>query len=308
MCPRPKPCCATALPWLWGDRRAVATYLGRMDISDLFHSAVERITNPPPLVSVVRMSGIIAAGGGMLRGGINMANQAAVLKAAFEPKRLAAVALVINSPGGSPVQSSLIGKRIRQHAEEKKIPVIAFVEDVAASGGYWLAAAADEIIADPNSIMGSIGVVSAGFGFEDAIAKLGIHRRLHTQGEHKRMLDPFLPENPEDVQRLKALQADMHGSFKDWVRTRRGDKLKAGEDILFNGDIWTGTRALDLGLVDALGDIRSTLRSRYGEKVRVRMVGERRGWMRRWFRSEHDLPAQMMSAVEERLMWSRWGL
>lgn len=279
-----------------------------MDIADLFHSAVERVTNPPPVVTIVRMSGLIAPGGGVLRGGINMANQAAVLKTAFAPKRLAAVALIINSPGGSPVQSSLIGKRIRAHAEEKKIPVIAFVEDVAASGGYWLAAAADEIIADANSILGSIGVVSAGFGFEDAIEKLGIHRRLHTQGERKRMLDPFLPEKPDEVERLLALQADMHASFKDWVRARRGDRLKAADEILFNGDIWTGTRALDLGLVDGLGDIRTSLRARYGEKVRLHLVGDRRGWLKRWFRSEHDLPAQMMAAVEERLMWSRWGL
>lgn len=292
----------------WGDTSPQPPYLWPMDIADLFHSAIERVTNPPPVVTIVRMSGIIAAGGGVLRGGINIANMAPVLKAAFSPKRLAAVALVINSPGGSPVQSSLIGKRIRAHAEEKKIPVIAFVEDVAASGGYWLAAAADEIIADSNSILGSIGVVSAGFGFEDAIEKLGIHRRLHTQGERKRMLDPFLPEKPDEVERLLELQADMHASFKGWVRARRGDKLKAADEVLFNGDIWTGTRALDLGLVDSLGDIRSALRARYGEKVRMHVVGERRGLLKRVFRSDHDLPAQMMAAIEERLMWSRWGL
>lgn len=280
-----------------------------MNITDTFASIVERFTNPPPVVSVVRMTGIIAAGGGMLRGGINIANQAGPLKAAFAPKRLAAVAIVVNSPGGSPVQSSQIGKRIRQHAEEKRVPVIAFVEDVAASGGYWLAAAADEIIADSASIVGSIGVVSAGFGFEDAIRRLGISRRVHTQGERKRMLDPFLPERPEDVERLKALQADIHDGFKAWVRDRRGARLKGAEDELFNGDIWTGAKALEMGLVDGLGDIRSTLRARYGEKVRIRLVGERRSRLGRLFRSEQaDLPGQALAALEERLMWSRWGL
>ncbi len=267
---------------------------------------IDSLANPPPLVTVVRMNGIIAAGGGMLRGGVNLANLAATLKAAFAPRRLAAVALVVNSPGGSPVQSSLIGKRIRQHAEERHVPVIAFVEDVAASGGYWLAAAADEIVADPSSILGSIGVVSAGFGLHEAIARLGIERRLHTQGERKRMLDPFLPEKPEDVARLEALQADIHAAFRDWVRTRRGDRLKGDDATLFNGDIWTGARALELGLIDSLGDIRSTLRARYGDKVRLRVVGERRGWLRRRLRLEE--PADWLAAVEERLEWGRWGL
>ncbi|MGE5548577.1 MAG: S49 family peptidase [Solirubrobacterales bacterium] len=275
-----------------------------IDIPGLF----ERVTNPPPLVTVVRMSGIIAAGGGLLRGGVNLANQAGPLKAAFAPKRLAAVALIINSPGGSPVQSSLIGKRIRQHAEEKGVPVIAFVEDVAASGGYWLAVAADEIVADANSILGSIGVVTAGFDLHEAIARLGIRRRLYTQGEHKRMLDPFLPERSEDVERLKALQADMHASFKAWVRLRRGGKLTGDDETLFNGDVWTGTRALELGLIDGIGDIRSTLRARFGDKVRLRLVGERRGWMRRWFRAADTPPAELLAAIEERIAWWRWGL
>jgi signal peptide peptidase SppA len=278
-----------------------------MDIAELLNDTVDRWTNPPPLVSVVRLSGLIAAGGGMLRGGINLANQAGVLKAAFAPKRLAAVALVVNSPGGSPVQSALIGKRIRQHAEEKKVPVIAFVEDVAASGGYWLAAAADEIIADAASIVGSIGVVSAGFGFTEAITKLGIERRVHTQGERKRMLDPFMPERPEDVERLEALQADIHEGFKEWVRERRGRKLEGDENALFNGDIWTGRQALALGLVDSLGDLRSTMRARYGEKVRLRLVGQRRPPWARWF-SPRSLAPDLLAAVEERMAWGRWGL
>jgi signal peptide peptidase SppA len=278
-----------------------------MDIAEFLADAVERVTNPPPVVSVVRLSGLIAAGGGMLRGGLNLANQAGALKAAFAPKRLAAVALVINSPGGSPVQSALIANRIRQHVAERKVPVVAFVEDVAASGGYWLAAAADEIIADPASIVGSIGVVSAGFGFTEALQRLGIERRVHTQGERKRMLDPFMPERPEDVARLEALQADIHDGFKEWVRSRRGAKLVGDEAALFNGDIWTGRQALALGLVDGLGDLRSTMRARHGEKVRLRLVGQRRPPWRRWL-APNSLAPDLLAAVEERLAWGRWGL
>lgn len=278
-----------------------------MDIADSFNDLVERVTNPPPLVSVVRLSGLIAAGGGMLRGGINLANQAGVLKAAFAPKRLAAVALIINSPGGSPVQSALIGRRIRSHAEERKVPVVAFVEDVAASGGYWLAASADEIFADSSSVVGSIGVVSAGFGFTEAIKRLGIERRLHAQGERKGMLDPFSPEKPEDLARLEALQADIHGGFKDWVRERRQGKLTQPEDSLFNGDIWTGRQAVELGLIDGLGDLRSIMRARFGAKVRLRLVGARVSRLRRLLGPRVDVP-DLLAAVEERMAWGRWGL
>lgn len=283
-----------------------------MDISDFLTDAVERVTNPPPLVTVVRLSGLIAAGGGVMRGGLNLANQAGVLKAAFAPKRLSAVALVVNSPGGSPVQSALIGKRIRDHAAERKVPVVAFVEDVAASGGYWLAAAADEIIADPSSIVGSIGVVSAGFGFTQALERLGVERRVHTQGERKRMLDPFLPERPEDVERLESLQADIHDSFKEWVRARRAGKLLADEAGLFNGDVWTGRQALTLGLVDGLGDLRGTMRARFGDKVRLRLIGARRSPWARFFGPRGSwtgaLAGDLLAAVEERMAWGRWGL
>jgi signal peptide peptidase SppA len=258
-----------------------------------------------PAIPVVRLSGVIGMNS-PLRRTLTLDSAAKSLDTAFGLKSAPAVALIINSPGGSPVQSSLVGKRIRQHAQERKVPVIAFVEDVAASGGYWLAASADEIIADPSSILGSIGVVSAGFGLDEAISRIGVKRRLYTQGDHKRMLDPFLPERPEEVERLKALQADMHATFKDWVRERRGDRLKGEDATLFNGDILTGTRALDLGLVDGLGDIRSTLRARHGETVRIRVVGERRGWLRR--RMGMDDPGSWLAAVEERLAWARWGL
>ena len=279
--------------------------MAHMDIPAL----IERFTNPPPVVAVVRLTGFIsAAGAGLTRHGLNIAGVAGPLKAAFEMKRLKAVALVVNSPGGSPVQSALIAKRIRAHADEKKVPVLAFVEDLAASGGYWLAAAADEIIVDDSSIVGSIGVVSSGFGLHEAIARLGIQRRLYTQGEHKRMLDPFLPEKPEEVARLKALQAEMHDTFKGYVRTRRAGKLKVPEDELFNGDVWTGCKAVELGLADSLGDARSVLRGRFGDKVLFRVVGERRPWLRRLFRAESDVPASLMAALEDRLMWGRFGL
>lgn len=271
------------------------------------------LLRPAPVVTVVRLSGVIATAGGMTRGGLNLAALAGTLKAAFAPRRLAAVALAVNSPGGSPVQSALIAKRIRDHAAERQVPVLAFVEDVAASGGYWLAAAADEIYADAASIVGSIGVVSAGFGFTQALERLGVERRVHTQGEHKRMLDPFLPERPEDVARLEALQADIHALFKDWVRTRRAGKLTGDETALFNGDIWTGRQALELGLVDGLGDLRATLRARFGDKVRLCPLGGRRPlWSRvlgpRGQLTADGMAADMVAAIEERLAWARWGL
>jgi signal peptide peptidase SppA len=285
-----------------------------MDIAQKIADGLERLTNPPPVVTVVRLTGMIsAAGAGMLRHGLHLGAIAGPLEAAFSAKRLAAVALAINSPGGSPVQSALIAKRIRALATEKKVPVLAFVEDLAASGGYWLACAADEIIVDDSSIVGSIGVVTAGFGLHDAIGRLGIERRLYTQGERKRMLDPFLPAKPEDIARLRELQAEMHDTFKAYVHERRGAKLKGAEDNLFNGDIWTGCKAVELGLADAVGDLRGSLRARFGDKVRIRLVGERRSWLRRLVRSDAGLasatlPQRALAAVEERLAWSRWGL
>lgn len=267
----------------------------------------------PPVVSVLRLSGVIAATGG-LRPGLSMQTVAGLLERAFAPKDQAAVAIVVNSPGGSPAQSSLIGGRIRALAKEKEVPVIAFVEDVAASGGYWIACAADEIVADPSSIVGSIGVISQSFGFQDLIARWGIERRLYTAGDRKSLLDPFQPEREEDVARLKGLQLELHETFKDWVRTRRAGKLKAPEEQLFSGEFWTGTKGLELGLVDALGDARSTLRARFGEDVVLRPVSERKPWFaRRLGLTEGSLdlsglPAGLVQAVEERAAWGRFGL
>ena len=267
-----------------------------------------------PIVPVVRLSGVIANGGLLGGRSLSIESVAPLLKRAFETRGANAVALALNSPGGSPVQSALIAQRIRLHAREKGLPVIAFVEDVAASGGYWLACAADEIIADPSSIVGSIGVISSGFGFQDLMARIGVERRVHTSGENKSMLDPFRPEQPEDVVRLKRLQAEIHDGFKDWVRERRGRLLKGDENTLFTGEFWTARRGIDLGLVDGFGELRATLQQRYGDKVRLPVIGPRRRLLSR-FGLQGGLgggidmigPATL-AALEERAQWQRFGL
>jgi serine protease SohB len=258
-------------------------------------------TKKPPLVSVVRLSGVIASGG---RNNLNDAGLAASLEKAFTKGKPQAVALVINSPGGSPVQSSLIGARIRRLAEENDIPVLAFVEDVAASGGYWLAAAADEIFVDPSSITGSIGVISASFGFSELMARYGIERRVYTAGKDKSMADPFRPEREEDVVRIKALQAQIHKNFKDHVTARRGDKLPTDQD-LFTGEIWVGEQAIEVGLVDAVGHVVPTLKARYGDKVRLRVVNQKRSVFQRFnLRPSWD----MLNTIDEKALWGRFGL
>jgi signal peptide peptidase SppA len=263
-----------------------------------------------PVVPVVRLSGIIIASGVMGSRGLSIDNLAPLLARAFGLRRVRAVALAINSPGGSPVQSSLIAQRIRLLAGEKGLPVIAFVQDVAASGGYWLACAADEIVADPASIVGSIGVVSSGFGFQDMIGRIGVERRLHTSGERKAMLDPFRPEKPEEVERLKTLQAEIHDGFKDWVRERRRGKLKGDEAVLFSGEFWTGKRGLELGLVDSLGELRATLQERYGAKVRLPVLAPRRRLLQRFGLGGgiEELGPATLAAIEERLYWQQYGL
>jgi len=270
----------------------------------------ERLLRRGPVVPVVSLTGVIMAGGRLGVRGLSIEGVATTLRRAFNMKGARAVALAINSPGGSPVQSALIGARIRLHAREKNIPVIAFVEDVAASGGYWLACAADEIVADASSIVGSIGVISAGFGFQDLLARIGVERRMHTSGEKKSMLDPFQPEKAEDVERLKRIQAEIHDDFKRWVRERRGAKLMGTDGELFTGEFWTGKRALELGLVDGIGNLRETLQARYGEKVRLPLVAPRRGLLSRVGIGSHleDIGPATLAAVEERLHWQRYGL
>ncbi|CAO4164720.1 S49 family peptidase [Methylorubrum populi] len=270
-----------------------------------------RFRKTAPRVAVVRLSGAIGAVS-PIRPGLSIATVAPSLERAFTVPDVAAVALIINSPGGSPVQSHLIFRRIRALAAEKKVKVFAFVEDAAASGGYMIACAADEIVADPASLVGSIGVVSAGFGFDRFIERIGIERRVHTQGEAKAMLDPFRPENPQDIVRLKEIQADVQALFTGLVRERR-PTLAADRD-LFTGAVWTGRQALDLGLVDALGDLRGTLRERYGEDVELRLIAETRGsWLARLLRragpgQTAELPDALIAAVEERAAWARFGL
>jgi signal peptide peptidase SppA len=273
-----------------------------------------RLRPEHPVVPVVRLSGAIGAVM-PLRPGLAMSGTAPVLERAFSVPGAKAVALVINSPGGSAAQSHLIFRRIRALAEEKKLPVLAFVEDAAASGGYMIACAADEIFADPASIVGSIGVVSASFGFDRLIERFGIERRVHTAGENKAMLDPFRPEDPKDVERLKALQRQIHDVFVDLVKSRRGDRLDQANGELFTGAFWVGAEAKGLGLVDGLGDIRTVLRARFGEKVRLRMIEPARPpllarLLGRRAAGQTSLidPAETIGTLEERAAWSRLGL
>ncbi len=274
------------------------------------------------IVPVLRLGGVISASASPLRDGLNLAGIAGDLEAAFTQPGAKAVALVINSPGGSPVQSSLIFKRIRALANEHELPVYAFVEDAAASGGYMIACAADEIYADEHSVIGSIGVVSSGFGFTGLIEKLGVERRVHTSGESKSMLDPFKPENPADVERLKALQAEVHKGFKDLVKASRGSRLKEETPGLFSGEFWVATQALPFGLIDGIGDIRGVLREKFGEKTKLRLVGGPRPWWRRRasIASEmsglqgmsspfgRDFTGDLLASLETRSFWSRFGL
>ncbi|MBV8917737.1 S49 family peptidase [Bradyrhizobium sp.] len=276
-----------------------------------------RLRRGAVVVPVVRLSGLIGSVT-PLRPGMSLAGLARTLERAFAVRNARAVALVINSPGGSPVQSRQIYLRIRQLAAEKKVPVLAFVEDVAASGGYMIACAADEIFCDPSSILGSIGVVGGSFGLQDLIRKIGVERRLYTAGEHKAMLDPFLPENPDDVARLKAIQREIHAIFIALVKESRRDRLKGADDMLFTGEYWAGETAISLGLADAIGDLRSTLRGRFGEKVLTPLIAPASGMLSGLFgrRSpgagalaamDGNWPDEIISALESRAIWGRFG-
>jgi serine protease SohB len=276
-----------------------------------------RLRGDVPVVPVVRLSGTIGFST-PLRPGLTLTALARTLDRAFSYRHASAVALAINSPGGSAVQSHLIHNRIRQLSAAKGVPVIAFVEDVAASGGYMIACAADEIIGDPASIVGSIGVVGGSFGFHRLIEKIGIERRLYTSGEHKAMLDPFLPEEPGDVARLKTIQREIHDGFIALVKGRR-PRLSGAESDLFSGEYWTGRRALELGLIDGLGDLRTALRERFGAKVLTPLVASERGWFGRRvqgigaagneaFWGRPNFADEIVSAIETRALWARFGL
>jgi serine protease SohB len=262
-----------------------------------------------PRVALLRLTGLIAARPDPFGGGLSAAGVGPLLDRAFAIKRLAGVMLVVNSPGGSPVQSSLIAQKIRRLADEKKVPVIAVAEDAAASGGYWIACAADEIVADPASILGSIGVISGGFGFDQAIARLGVERRLRTAGSEKSFLDPFRPERTEDVARLEDLLGKLHEEFKSWVRARRGDRLKAPEETLFTGRFWTGREAVEFGLADALGDAEGEAKRRFGESAKIiRLGARRRPFPWRLIPGAREGVEAIAAAAEERAAWARLGL
>jgi signal peptide peptidase SppA len=259
-------------------------------------------------IPVVRLHGVIAAE--QRQGRLNIASVGPLLERAFTMKSAPAVAIIVNSPGGSPVQSRLIGKRIRDLADRHEKPVLVFVEDAAASGGYFIAVAGDEIIVDPSSIVGSIGVIMAGFGFVGALEKLGIERRVHTAGNNKSTLDPFLPEKQSDIERIKQFELDIHQVFIDAVKTRRGSKLKAPDEKLFTGEWWTGIRGVELGLVDALGDMHEVLHTRYGKDITLKIIAPKRpffGIPRLGF-SAHSLIPDLSASLEDRALWARLGL
>ncbi len=265
------------------------------------------------MVPVVRLIGVI--GGPSLRGvGLTLNGVNPALERAFKIRGAKAVALSINSPGGSPVQSALIAERIRALAAEKKLPVLAFIEDVGASGGYWLALAADEIFADPSSIVGSIGVIHASFGFTAAIERVGIERRLHTAGAKKSLLDPFRPQDPDDVARLNTILQELHIGFRAMVRERRGERLEGSDADLFEGQIWTGRRALELGLIDGLGALHSVLKARFGDKVKMPQISAARPWWQRRLGigcatlEPRALVDGVLDCLAERALWARFGL
>lgn len=287
-------------------------------VRNFFRSMVPtRFRSDIPIVPVVHLTGVIGFST-PLRPGITLTGVARLFDRAFAFKRAKAVALVINSPGGSAVQSHLVFRRIRQLSEEKKIPVMVFIEDVGASGGYMIACAGDEIFCDVSSIVGSIGVVGATFGLQKAMEKLGVERRIYTAGDRKVMLDPFLPENPEDVAHLKTIQTDIHEAFIGLVKARRGAKLTGPESALFSGEYWAGEQALRYGLVDGFGEIRTVLRERFGDKVQTPLMTDR-GWFGRRVPgvSSHSLVGllsgetiaeDLLSTAEARALWARCGL
>jgi serine protease SohB len=256
-----------------------------------------------PTVAVIRLDGVIGSGNRLSGSALNDVTMAPIIERAFRKGKPKAVALAINSPGGSPVQSSLIGARVRRLAEETETPVYAFCEDVAASGGYWLATSADHIYVDESSIIGSIGVISASFGFHELINRHGIERRVYTAGKDKSMLDPFRPERDSDIERLKGLQQQIHNNFIAQVKTRRGDKLV--DEDLFSGDIWVGQKGVDVGLADGVGHIVPVMKELFGEDVKFNVLGQKKGLLQRF---GLGTAADVLTTVEDRALWARFGL
>ena len=261
------------------------------------------------IVPHVRLTGVIGSVG-KFRQGMELANQRDTLKKAFSVKKITHVAISINSPGGSPVQSHLIYSYIRQLAEKNKVKVIVFAEDVAASGGYFIACAGDEIYANSSSIIGSIGVISASFGFKELIQKIGIERRVYTAGKNKSTLDPFVDEKEEDVNRLKNIQLELHSDFIKIVEKSRGSKLKdPDKNNIFTGEFWTGKTSLKLGLIDGIGNADQILREKFGDKVVVKNFEKQKGFIARKLSSSlHDPVEKLTNLIEEKSMWQKFGL
>lgn len=287
-----------------------------MSVTDKIAARLPRVMDRgerPPVVAAVRLHGVITPQSSpVARNTISLQNVESAINRAFDNERLIAVALLINSPGGAPTQSALIAERIRELATKKHVPVLAFCEDVAASGGYWLACAGDEIYAHGTSLVGSIGVVSAGFGLNNLLDKAGVERRVYTAGENKVRLDPFQAEKPEDVEWLKGLHADLHEQFKAWVKERRNNKLKGADDELFTGEIWTGAKAQQLGLIDGIGTIRSVIAKRFPD-AELTVAEPRRPLLAKLGLTgastrSGDLVTQVLTSIEERARWSRFGL
>ena len=266
------------------------------------------------VVALIKLSGIISAesrlGG---RGNLNLNDLSDSITKAFSFKNVKAVSLIINSPGGSPVQSALIANRIRDLAAEKDLPVFCFIEDLAASGGYWLACSADNIYAMKSSIVGSIGVISAGFGAVEAIKKIGLERRVYAEGKNKGLLDPFLPEKKEDIKQIKKIQKDLHEQFISWVKLRRGKRLKGKDDELFNAGIWSGEEAKKLGLIDGVGDYYNIMKEKFGKDVKFRDFSKKTSWLKQRFFSSKQTEVEeiidnVINLIEKKILWSRYGL
>ena len=263
------------------------------------------------VINVVRLNGVIASGSKFLgSSNLSLESLEKQIERAFSGKKIAGVALVINSPGGSPVQSALISERIIELSKKNNIPVFAFVEDVAASGGYWLACAADEIFVMPASIVGSIGVISAGFGFVEVIKKIGVERRVFSKGDNKGMLDPFQPQNPDDVKVITDLQEEIHQQFKDWVSSRRGNRLNIDvvkEEGIFEAKIFSGTKACQFGLADSIGELKQVMRERFNEKVVFKEISGRKKLGQRLGLSSSSY-SRIIEHIEERIAFAKFGL
>lgn len=271
---------------------------------------IDALANPDPVVAVLPLEGVIGTSG-RFSNAINLINLEDKIEAAFDVYNVKAVALSINSPGGSPVQSELIVMRIRELSAEKKIPVYAFAEDVAASGGYMLALAGEEIYAHQASIVGSIGVINSGFGYPAAIEKLGIERRVYTAGESKSLMDPFKPEVEKDVKMMKSLLKDVHDFFKTFVKEARGDRLKGIQKTVFSGQVWNGEEAKKIGLIDGVGDMRSVMKEKFGDEVKFKRVKEEKGFLKGMLGMrgpKTSIPEDVIKTIETRGEWGKYGL